>query len=57
MEGKKMYRFEVKVSGWMSRFVEANSLEEARDNAAEIDLNQPIATLQWKEVTVEDYTD
>lgn len=49
------YRFEVKVSGWMTRIVEAKSIEEARDKAADIDLNQPLHELQWKEVTVQDY--
>jgi hypothetical protein len=49
------YRFEVKVSGWQTRVVEAVSIEEARDKAADIDLQMPIAELQWKEVTVQDY--
>jgi hypothetical protein len=51
------YRFEVKVSGWMTRIVEAESLEDARDKAAEIDLNQPMRELQWKEIEVQDYED
>ena len=49
------YRFEVKVSGWMTRIVEADSIEDARDKAAEVDLDQPLRDLQWKEITVQDY--
>jgi hypothetical protein len=51
------YRFEVKVSGWMTRIIEADSLEGAREKAADVDLNQPLRDLQWKEVTVQDYED
>lgn len=50
------YRFEVKVSGWITRIVEAPSLEEAREIAADITiLSEPIANLQWKEIEVQDY--
>ncbi len=49
------YRFEVKVSGWMTRVVQANSIEEARDLAAEVDQTMPIGDLQWKTVEVQDY--
>lgn len=47
------YRFEVKVSGWMTREVEANTLEEARDMAAEVDQSTPLFDLQWKTVEVQ----
>ena len=50
----KTYLFEVKVTGWVTREVEANNFEEARDLAAEIDMNMTIGDLQWKHVDVED---
>lgn len=49
------YRFEVKVSGWMTRVVEADSIEDARDKAADLDWSTPLGDLQWKETTVQDY--
>ncbi len=50
----KKFRFEVKVSGWMTREVEADNLEEARDIAAELDQTMPIGDLQWKTVETQD---
>ena len=44
------YRLEVKVTGWVTREVEANSLEEAEDIAAELDWTMPLGDLQWKTV-------
>ena len=44
------YRLEVKVTGWVTREVEANSLEEAEDIATELDWTIPLGDLQWKTV-------
>jgi hypothetical protein len=47
------YRLEVKVTGWVTREVEADSLEEAEDIAAELDWTMPLGDLRWKSAEVE----
>ena len=47
------FRFEVQFSGWMTRVIEADTLEEAEDLAAEIPEDLLVIDLQWKESKVE----
>ena len=47
------YRFEVKVTGWITREIEDNSREEAEDIAAELDWAMPLGDLRWKSTEVE----
>jgi hypothetical protein len=49
----KQFKLEVKVSGWITRVVDAESIEEAHDKATEIDWTMPLGNLQWKEAIVE----
>ena len=51
------YKFEVQFSGWMTRVIEADTLEEAEDLAAEIPENMLVKDLQWKESKIENHTE
>ena len=49
----KTYRLEVKVTGWITREIEARTKEEATEIASEVDWSMPLGDLQWKSTEVE----
>ena len=49
----KTYRLEVKVTGWVTREVEANTMGEAMEIASDLDWSMPLGDLQWKSTEVE----
>jgi len=51
------FRFEVQFSGWMTRVIEADTLEEAEYLAAETPEDLLVIDLQWRESKVENHTE
>jgi hypothetical protein len=51
------YRFEIKVSGWITREVEASSITEAEEKVSDLPWDMPLKDLQWVEAEVQQYTE